>query len=60
MMQKWNLSELAVRHKTLTLYFIIVSLIIGTLAFFQTWASGRPELYAENGGGVCQMAGSDP
>ncbi|MBN2606195.1 MAG: efflux RND transporter permease subunit [Thiotrichales bacterium] len=40
MMQKWNLSELAVRHKTLTLYFIIVSLIIGTLAFFKL---GRAE-----------------
>lgn len=40
MMQKWNLSELAVRHKTLTLYFIIVSLIVGTIAFFKL---GRAE-----------------
>lgn len=33
MMQRWNLSELAVRHQAVTLYFIILSLLIGTFAF---------------------------
>lgn len=40
MMQKWNLSELAVKHKTLTLYFLLVSLMLGTIAFLKL---GRAE-----------------
>ena len=58
-MQKWNLSELAVRHKTLTLYFIIVSLIIGTLAFFKLGRAEDPSFTLKMAVGVCQMAGSD-
>lgn len=40
MNSKFNLSELAVKHKTLTLYFLILSLLIGTFSFFKL---GRAE-----------------
>lgn len=40
MMQRWNLSELAVKHQAVTLYFIILSLLVGTFAFLNL---GRAE-----------------
>jgi len=40
MNSKFNLSELAVKHRTLTLYFLILSLIVGTFSFFKL---GRAE-----------------
>ena len=40
MMQRFNLSELAVSHRALTLYFLLVSLLVGTLSFIEL---GRAE-----------------
>lgn len=40
MMQRFNLSEWAVRHRALTLYFILLSMLVGTVSFIQL---GRAE-----------------
>uniref|UniRef100_Q31EX8 Resistance-Nodulation-Cell Division (RND) superfamily cation efflux transporter n=1 Tax=Hydrogenovibrio crunogenus (strain DSM 25203 / XCL-2) TaxID=317025 RepID=Q31EX8_HYDCU len=40
MMQRFNLSELAVKHKAVTLYFILLSILVGTVSFINL---GRAE-----------------
>ncbi|NCN44819.1 MAG: efflux RND transporter permease subunit [Thiomicrospira sp.] len=40
MMQRWNLSEWAVKHQAITLYFILLSLLVGTFSFINL---GRAE-----------------
>ncbi len=57
--KRFNLSALAVRERSITLFLIILITIAGIYSFFWPWASGRSALYGQTDDHYQRLARGD-
>ena len=58
-MNCFNLSEWALRHRSLLIYFMLVIVIAGIGSYFRLGRSEDPDFHRQNHGGAGGMAGRD-